>query len=146
MRILIVDDDPHMVEVLAHFLEPITSKIETTSRLQTAIELSTTRKFNVIILDLLLEDSTKEKTLDAIKIFKSHQSAVVVVSGVPEPTIEQQAKQAGADAFVPKDNTFGKSALIIATNVALMNMPRTSPKSESFESHVETLRRMAQSL
>lgn len=112
LKILIVDDEPEMVDALRRLLEPIASHIDSTDDLMPALELADRNAYNVVILDLRLTTSGKEESLGAIRHFKEKNASVVVVSGIPEAQLKDEALAAGADAFVPKgprDLTLGRS-------------------------------------
>ena len=144
LRLLIVDDEKEMVEILTRLLEPISSKIDSADDLFPALELADKNAYNVIILDLRLKSSGKQEALSAIRHFKEKNSAVVVVSGLPDNHLKEDVLAAGADAFVPKDSDFGVRALLMATNVATLKLPHGSYKSDSYLQHVELLRKMVE--
>lgn len=145
LRILIVDDETEMVEALTRLLEPIASRIDSANDLMPALELADKNAYNVVLLDLRLTTSGKEESLGAIRNFKEKNASVVVVSGIPEPKLRDEALAAGADAFVPKGPDFGARALLMATNVATLKLPKGSYKSDSYLQHVELLRKMVES-
>lgn len=144
MRILIIDDEPLMVEMLSRYLEPLASKIDTTEHLTDALNMARTNNYNVIILDLRLRFTGKHEALLSIKEFKRFGTSVVVVSGLPDDGLRDEALAAGADAFVPKDNNFGQRAMLVATNVATLKLPTGSYRSDSYLQHVELLRKMVE--
>lgn len=144
IRVLIIEDESPMVEILTRFLEPLSSKIDSADDLPSAIEMAKIGKYNVIILDLRLKTADKEESLAAIRKFKEFNSAVVVVSGLPDPTLKERALAAGASSFVPKDNNFTNRAILLATNVATLKLPNQSFKSDSYLQHVELLRKMVE--
>lgn len=145
LRILIVDDETEMVSTLKRLLEPIASQIDSADDLMPALELADRNPYNVVILDLRLTTSGKEESLGAIRHFKEKNASVVVVSGIPEARLRDEALAAGADAFVPKGPDFGARALLMATNVATLKLPHGSYKSDSYLQHVELLRKMVES-
>lgn len=133
-----------MVETLTRMLTPMASKIDSTEHLASALAMARDGKYNVIILDLRLRFTDKTEALASIPEFKRHGSAVVVVSGLPEPNLKDEALAAGADVFVPKDNNFGRRAMLMAANIATLKLPEGSYKSDSYLQHVELLRRLAE--
>lgn len=141
MRILIIEDEEEMVDLLRRFLEPLASQIDTTEHLHVALEMARTGRYNVIIQDVRLELTGKQEALLAIKEFKQIDAAVVVVSGLPDATLKEEVLAAGAYAFVPKDSNFGRQAMLMATHVATLKLP-SSNKSDSYLQHVELLRRL----
>lgn len=142
LRILIVDDQPEIGDLLSFYLKPLASKIDWVDDLQPALEMSRTGNYNVVILDLKLKTTGKEDALRAIAEFKHNLSSVVVVSGLPDPKLKEEVLAAGGDAFVAKDADFNAHALLIATNIATLKLPRDSYKSDSYLQHVEMLRHM----
>ncbi len=142
MRILIVEDESPMVELLTRFLEPITSRIDSTGDLHAALDMSAHTEYNVIILDLRLTRTGKDEALEAIHEFKHHNAEVVVVSGLQDPNLKEDVLAAGASSFVPKDGDFGARAMLLATNVATLKLPAGSYRSDSYLQHVEMLHKM----
>lgn len=150
MRILIIDDEAGMVKVLKDSLSPIASLVESVDNLPDAIEMARDGRYNVIIQDIRLAEKPgrpatgKAEALAAIPKFKASSAAVVVVSGLPEDNIKQEVLDAGADAFVAKDGSFSARAMLMATQVATMNLPPGGYKSDSYLSHVELLRNLVE--
>jgi CheY-like chemotaxis protein len=139
-----VDDEPPMIEILKRFLEPLSSKIDSADALADALQMASVGNYNVIVLDLRLGVTGKTEALRAVQEFKRHNAAVVVVSGLPEPNLMDEVLAAGADVFVPKDNDFGRRAMLMAANIATLKMPKESRKSDSYLQHVELLRKMVE--
>lgn len=133
-----------MVEILHRYLEPISSKIDEAYDLQSGLEMADKEPYTVVILDLLFPTTDKQESLDAIRTFKRHHSAVVVVSGAVEPKIKEDVMAAGADAFVSKDGNFGQRALLLATNIATLHLPKDAYISDSYLGHVKLLRSMVE--
>lgn len=143
VRLLIVDDDKPMVEMLSGLMEPMTSYIGTTDNLKEALAMAEVGKFNLILLDLRLKGTGKDEALAAIRKLKEQNTVVVVVSGLPDPHLKEEALAAGADAFVPKDGTSMTRALLLAANVAVLHLPRESFKTDSFAEHIQILDKLA---
>lgn len=142
LRILIVDDQPEMGQLLALYLKPISSCIDWVDNLNAALEKARTGNYNVVILDLKLNTTGKEEAFRAVAEFKHFKAAVVVVSGLPDPHLKEDALAAGADAFVSKGGDFNAHALLLATNIATLKLPHDSYQSDSYLKHVEMLRQM----
>ncbi len=143
MRILIADDEPLIVETLQRLLESMASRIDAAYDLDTALALSAANEYHVIVLDLRFPNTGKKEALAAIRVFKARHAAVVVVSGLPEPGLKDEVMAAGADAFVPKDGDFGAQAMLLATQIATLKLPRDSYLSHSYLAHVDLLDKMA---
>lgn len=139
LRLLLVDDEDPMLEILQRFLDPITSFIDKAHSLHEAMEKARTGFFNVIVLDLRLGVTGKEEALTAVREFKKHHAEVVVISGLPDPNLKEDCLKAGASAFVAKDAGFTSQALLVATNIATLKLPKESYRSESYLQHVALL-------
>lgn len=146
LRILLVDDEKPMVEILRRYLKPMASKIDDSNDLMEALEMAKTGNYTVVILDLRMRRTDKEESLHAVREFKSHNAAVVIVSGIPDPDLKDEVMAAGADAFLPKDGTFSSRALLLATNIATLKLPKGAYQSDSYLNHVELLHRMVTEL
>lgn len=144
VRLLLVDDDKNMVDILTRFIRPVASVVDSAANLDTALQMARTNSYNIVLLDLRLETTGKEQAFEAIPEFKRRGAAVVVVSGIPDPTLEAQSKAAGANAFVSKDNNFGEKAMLLASYAASMQVPKESYRSGSYWDHVELLKNLAE--
>jgi len=142
VRLLIVDDDPLMVELLQRFMEPVCSFIDSTDTLDTAKDKARTEQFNVVLLDLNLKGTGKEQAFQAIRTIKSYNTSVIVISGIPDAHLKEDAMAAGADAFVEKGSDLNSHKLLLAANIAVLHLPRDSFHSESFTEHVKLLQQM----
>lgn len=143
VRLLVVDDEKPMVEVLTRFMKPMSSLIDSTDTLEDALRMASQNHYNICILDLKLLNTGKEEALRAIRTIKSYATAVVVVSGLQEPNLKNEVMAAGADAFVRKDGDTLSRSLLLAANIAVLHLPRESFKSDSFSEHVALLHGMA---
>lgn len=144
VRLLIVDDEPLMVEVLRDFMEPMCSLIDGTDSLSSAAEMASKNGYNVILLDLNLRDTGKEEAFQTIRTLKSYNCAVIVISGIPDPLLKDKSLAAGADGFVEKGPDLTSHKLLVAANIAVLHLPRDSFKSDSFSEHVKMLQQMVE--
>lgn len=145
VRLLIVDDEKEMVDMLRMFMKPICSLIDDTDNLSSAVKMAAENKYNLVILDLRLRVTGKKEALHVIRTLKSYNTAVIVVSGVVDPHIKEEIMAAGADGYVAKDGDSLSRSLLLAANIAVLHLPRTSFKSDSFTQHVAMLQQMVQS-
>lgn len=143
IRILICDDEPNMVELLAHMMAPISSRIDETDNLEDCIKMAQKNQYHLIILDLRLGNTGKAEAIEAIRQLKAFKTGVVVVSGMPDPNVREEVLAAGADAFVPKGRTPLDRSLMIAAHVAVMHLPKDVDRSQTFDQHVQMLATMA---
>lgn len=140
VRLLVVDDQPLMVETISRFMEPICSLIHSTDNLRDAVEMASKNEYNLILLDLRLGDTGKEEAFQAIRTLKSFNTSVVVISGIPDEHLKEDALAAGADSFIEKGPDLTSDKLLLAANIAVLHLPKESFKSDSFTQHIALLR------
>lgn len=143
MRILLVDDEENMLELLSRMMEPISSRIDKTDNLDDCLRMAEKNDYHLIVLDLRLRNSDKTDALEAIKKLKSRKSGVIVVSGLADEGLREEVLAAGADAFVPKARTPLARSLMIAAHVAVMHLPEDVTKTNTFDTHLQMLKSMA---
>lgn len=142
IRLLIIDDEPLMVELISRFMEPMCSFIDSASSLSQAVEKASKGHFNVISLDLRLNGTGKEEAFMTIRTLKSYNASVIVISGLLDPKLRDEAMAAGADSFILKGPDMNAQKLLLAANIAVLHLPKESFKSDSFYDHVLMLRKM----
>jgi len=142
MRFLLIEDQSSSVELASRVLGDFASRIDHTPRgtLEEGMRMAREGHYDVILLDLRLDDSDREETMAAIpELKRAGQAPVVVMSGWPDPTIGRQCLRAGADAFVSKDEL--TTALLMAVQVALANAPNKE-RAPTFVEHAALLNRL----
>jgi len=149
MRILIVEDDQLTAELVREYLEPFSSKIYYASSLERACQFCEHPEidFDVIMLDLRLEDSNPDNTVDSISALKSMQpdAAVLVMSGMsPVDRWREMSLNGGADGFLYKDISFSRQAIYMAVFAALGNRS-SGNHSDTFLQNLKLLERLATS-
>lgn len=103
-RVLVVDDDPAIVEMLVELLERDGRfEVQTAS---TGFDAGMrTREFQpeVIILDFMLPDINGNAVCRTIRADKSLQNVkIIIVSGVVDPADVEKLMECGANAFMQK--------------------------------------------
>lgn len=112
---LIVEDDFTFVELVRQFLE---HSQRASFRLEHAASLAEARaclpqgKFDIVLLDLSLPDSTRDKTLGAL-LAEAPNVPVVIMSGHDDEEMAIQSLQAGAQDYLVK----GQSSLPLLVRV-----------------------------
>jgi len=144
MRLLIVDDEAPMVELVSRFMQPTCSFIASTDNLHDAIEMARNGKFNLILLDLKLAQTGKAEAFAAIRTLKSFNTAVIVISGIPDPNLRDESLAAGADGFIEKSGDFNAHKVLLAANIAVLHLPKECFKSDSFTQHIALLRQLVE--
>jgi DNA-binding NtrC family response regulator len=99
-RILVVEDEPAMLEWLRSVIAPHCSDLRSVARGKTAERIFEEWRPDLVITDLLLPDVNG---IDLVRRFKENPSVqVVVISGYGSVGIAVEAMQAGAFAFLEK--------------------------------------------
>lgn len=107
LRILVVDDDPALAELLKRFMLDISSDVMVAHSFAAAMEfLRIVPPPDVITLDLSMEDSGREMTISKIHEIReaNEASVIIVLSGVVDMQDSERIIAAGADAFWQKDS------------------------------------------
>lgn len=104
MKLLIVEDDPALSNVLLRLFEPIADMCKTVSSFTDGLNAMISDRFDIVTLDLNLPDTRDRHTLERIKELKAvHPQAIVIVyTGITSPGLEKEALDAGADGFITK--------------------------------------------
>lgn len=100
-RILCVDDDPDICEMLAYLLNHENYEAVTRGGVQQALELARRESFNLYILDEWFKRSSGTSLCHQLREFDPH-TPIIIYSGAALEADRQEALQAGANAFVAK--------------------------------------------
>ena len=100
-RILIVDDNPHMTNLLSDILDVFHYKTESASNGEEALKLLRKEKFEMIITDVRMPKMTGVDLLKTIKA-EFPSLPVVVISGFTTGADQKEFLDSSADAFLPK--------------------------------------------
>jgi DNA-binding NarL/FixJ family response regulator len=137
MRLLLIEDQPSAVDLTKRLLGEFASRIDDIGTLEGGIKMAQRFAYDVVILDLRLEDSDRANTIDSIpEVKRAAQAPVVVMTGWPEPGIKEKCLKAGADAFVNKDEI--TTAIIFAVSLVMKNA-LDKERSPSFANHMAGL-------
>jgi len=99
-RVLIMDEDPSMTDLLKMVLEPMNYMIHTTSTSVEGLQSINNTYYDVVIVELLTSDAAG---LDVCKKIRSiSQVPIVVLSIVNKPGMVELALDAGADEYLLK--------------------------------------------
>ena len=129
IRILLVDDNPHFLEAARVFLHVHEARavVETATNAEEAIEKSRHLEFDVILLDLNLDDRFG---LDLIPHFREHlpHVKIIVLSIMSGAAYRAASLQAGADAFVDK---ITMNRTLVPTILQQMDRPAGEQKNQA---------------
>jgi DNA-binding response OmpR family regulator len=105
IKVLIIDDDVDMTDVLKMVLTAAGFEVESTSSSTRAVELTRQVNPDVILLDLLMPGMDGWQVCRAIREFS--QVPIIILSVFNTPSVLQQAFDAGADDYLTKPVTSG---------------------------------------
>jgi DNA-binding NtrC family response regulator len=100
-RILLVDDDPGLLQVTTMILEQMGYWITPTSSGESALDLMKEREFHLVITDLFMRGIGGLEVLRAAKLLRP-APAVMIMTGDPDASYAVQAFQLEADDFLLK--------------------------------------------
>ncbi len=100
-KILIVEDDVVFCKLLTRFLAKNDFEVMDAQTGRDAFELIELNTFSLAILDYRLPDVTGVEILSKIKS-KNPDSKVILITRYGDDAVAQEAKKAGADAFISK--------------------------------------------
>lgn len=142
MRLLLSEDDPLTAELVERLLKPYSSAIVTTTKLDRTLALIESDQFDLIILDLRLEDAPVPVTLEAIKQIRESQPAagIIVMSG--DFNVEENRKIAlrnGADVYLSKQELQPITKAIYSAVASVVFSKPSTGRTESYISNVQML-------
>jgi CheY-like chemotaxis protein len=134
MRILVVDDEPHILSVLARTLVAAnggSAEVVTVSNGREALEALEDSSFDVCLLDINLPDMSGLHIMERIRAGTPETGIVVMTGGLVTEEMEKLIRE-GADAFVGKPFTHAeiREALLVATEKPLRRHPVRRGKGE----------------
>jgi two-component system, NtrC family, response regulator PilR len=100
-RVLVVDDEPEVLDMLREGLERLGYEASTAASVEQAVVAMARVRPHVVLLDLIMPGISG---LEALTYFRQHHRTVpvIVVTGRMEQEIARQARAAGAFAIVGK--------------------------------------------
>lgn len=99
-RVLVVDDDVEMTDLLKIVLEPNAFQVLAANSGQEGVELARETSPDVIVLDLLMPDMDGWQVCGEIRKFS--QAPILILSAINKPGLAAQALDSGADDFLLK--------------------------------------------
>lgn len=123
LRILVVDDEPDLREVLRFFLEDSGFIVEESHSGNDAFKKVQQQKFDLVVSDVRMADGTGIELLNNIQTLGASKPPVILVTGFADTTPEE-AVAMGARAMLPKPLKFG--VLFEAVEKVLKSPPLAS--------------------
>lgn len=146
ISVLLVEDDPgaqRLVErVLAHQDDHVKYNVELAGDLATATELLKKKRFDNVLLDLQLPDSSGTETVEAIRRVNPDVS-IVVLSAITDPQMCLDAVSSGADYYLVKGE-FVRDVLCRSISYSIeqrRQMNKANPVDRQLQQENERLKR-----
>jgi two-component system, OmpR family, KDP operon response regulator KdpE len=122
MKILVIDDDLAMTDLLKLILEPASSAVLTANSGPEGINQTKSQSPDVVILDLMMPDMNGWQVCKAIREFS--RVPILILSALDSPGLVAAALDAGADDYLIKPVP---SSVLVAHINNLVRRTRLSP-------------------
>jgi DNA-binding response OmpR family regulator len=100
IKVLIIDDDSAMTDLLSLLLKSYGLEVITTNDSQNGLELAKTESVDIILLDLMMPGKTGWDVCREIRTFS--QVPIAVLSAIDDPVMVASALDVGADDYMVK--------------------------------------------
>lgn len=100
MKVLIVDDDPAMTDLIKLLLAPAQYEVVTANNGQDGINLAKQFDPDIVLLDLMMPEMTGSQVCKKIRKFSS--VPIIMMSALDNPALVVDALDAGADDYLIK--------------------------------------------
>jgi DNA-binding response OmpR family regulator len=146
IKVLIIDDDSAMTELLSLLLKSYDVEVVSTSDSQAGVDMARTVAPDIILLDLMMPGKSGWDVCREIRAFS--QVPIAILSAIDDPAMVASALDAGADDYMVKPVPSGEllshinnltrraeverqggKAMIHQTDSLLKNGLRLEPKS-----------------
>ncbi len=107
ISVLLIEDEPEVAALMSAILKKaknIQCQVDIAGQLTSGIDLLSQKKFNAILLDLSLPDSSGLETLRSVYA-RAGGTPIVVLTGIDDEEIATQAVRQGAQDYIVKGST-----------------------------------------
>ena len=111
-KVLLVDDNVEIINILTDFLTLNGCKIYKASTGKEALEVLSKADLDIVILDVKLPDVNGISLIDSIKI-KNPTIGIIMITGYHDPNLIVEAMKKGASDFLIKPFEFDKLILVL---------------------------------
>lgn len=112
MKILFIDDDPSMTEILGMMLAPGYAAIRSVNNGKEGIQLARDWKPDIVLVDLVLPDMEGGQIVSEIRTFSN--VPILMMSVIDNPAVVARVLNSGADDYLVKP--VPKSVLVAHVN------------------------------
>src|SRR4051812_26904390 len=117
-RILVVDDERSMRELLEFVLKRSGYAVETAANGRLALDILREHPFDVIVSDVQMPDMTGIELLEHVKT-ASPETLVIMITAFATVDTARQAFKLGAEDFIIKDSGFDVDELTVLVRKAI---------------------------
>ena len=123
-NLLVVDDEESICFSMSEYFSQHGFKVDTAREKEEAEGLLKETEYKVIIQDLRLGIERRSEGLEIIKLVheRNPETRIVVLTAYGSPEAEEEARNAGADAFLRKPKPLSQVAQVVQ---GLIESPRT---------------------
>ena len=100
-RALVLDDDPSVLQVLGGYMNAFNFDVETTDNPRAAIELCKTKRFDIILSDLMMPEMNGLEFLQEVR-HADPDAAFIMITGYPSIDSAVEAIRRGAQDYITK--------------------------------------------
>jgi DNA-binding response OmpR family regulator len=129
-RILIVDDEPEIRELIAKYLKKESMIITQAENGSRALALIESRSFDLVILDLMMDEMDGFEVLKRIRE-KNRELRVVIVSAREEDYDKVLGLGLGADDYITKPFSPGEMVARVKAQIRRINIERAEKTDEN---------------
>ncbi|HKY42238.1 MAG TPA: response regulator, partial [Pyrinomonadaceae bacterium] len=124
-RLLVVDDEESICFSMSEYFSQHGFKVDTAREKEEAEGLLKETEYRVIIQDLRLGLERRSEGIEIIKLVheRNPDTRIVVLTSYGSPEAEEEARNAGADAFLRKPKPLSQVAQVVQ---GLIESPRSS--------------------
>jgi signal transduction histidine kinase/CheY-like chemotaxis protein len=101
VRVLVVDDDPDMVDMILDLLEPVGFQISTATTSAHALELAARQPFDLVLCDISMP---KQSGLEISRALRTagYDGKIILMTGLETPTLSSDVRDAASDRLLKK--------------------------------------------
>ena len=122
-NLLVVDDEESICFSMSEYFSQHGFKVDTAREMEEAEGLIKVTNYTVIIQDLRLGLAQRPDGLEIIRLVhkRNPETRIIVLTSYGSPEVEEEAKRAGADAFLRKPKPLSQVAQVVQ---GLIESPR----------------------
>jgi DNA-binding NtrC family response regulator len=132
-NLLVVDDEESICFSMSEYFSQHGFKVDTAREREEAEGLIKETEYRVIIQDLRLGVERRSEGIEIIKLVheRNPETRIVVLTSYGSPEAEEEARNAGADAFLRKPKPLSQVAQVVQ---GLIESPRTRAAAKQISS------------